>query len=143
MSIDSKILDGTGTKSTAKVTHLGQLVTSPLEYSTSYFNAMTVDDQVYNFTTPKTGQQFVITDIVASGDKNVTQSTGVEINIYESDAADGTSTKDLLVLSLNRLGSSNLIGLNMILTESVWLNATMDDNNVNLTILGYYVDTAT
>ena len=143
MSIDSKILDGYGTKSRARVSTRGQLIVAPLSFSDPYFNAMTVDDQVYNFTTPKAGQQFVITDIVAAGDKNVTASTGVEIAIYESTTSDGISSKDIITLDINRLGGANLIGLNLITTTGTYINATMDDNNVNLTILGYYVDVAT
>jgi len=140
MSINGIVMDGTGTKSKAKVTARGQLVVAPLSFSEPYFNAMTVDDQVYNFTTPKTGLQFVITDIIAAGDKNVTASTGVEIVIYESATASGVSSKDLFILNINRLGAANLIGLNLITTIGTYLNATMDDNNVNLTILGYYVE---
>ena len=140
MSINGILMDGTGTKTKAKVTTRGQLVVAPLEFSEPYFNAMTVDDQVYNFTTPKTGHQFVITDVIAAGDKNVTASTGVEIAIYESATASGVSSKDLITLDINRLGGANLIGLNLITTTGTYINATMDDNNVNLTILGYYVE---
>ena len=143
MSLDVNIFDGTGTKNKVKVTSRGQMVVAPLAFSEPYFNAMTVDDQVYNFITPINGQQFIITDILASGDKSVSSSTGVEIIIYESASADGVSTKTLFTLNVNRLENVALIGLNLIISTGVWLNATMDDNNVNLTILGYYVDIAT
>ena len=133
------VMDGTGTKSKARVTTRGELVVASIAFSEPYFNAMTVDDQVYNFTEPSAGMQFVITDIVAGADRNV-GATGVDISIYESTTATGTSSKDILTLSLSKQSNTNLIGLNLITSTGTYLNATMDDNNVNLTILGYYVE---
>ena len=139
MSINGIVMDGTGTKSKARVTSRGELVVASIAFSEPYFNAMTVDGQVYNFTEPRAGMRFVITDIVAGADRSV-GATGVDIVIYESATATGTSTKDILALSLTKQTSTNLIGLNLITSTGTYLNATMDDNNVNLTILGYYVE---
>ena len=142
MSLKATIGDATGGNFEAKVTSRHQLVTAPLEFSTFYQATANLDNAAFNIVGPEVHKQFVITDVIASGDKNV-GTGGVDVNIYESDADDGTSTKDILTVSLAKLGSANLIGLNLILTTGVWLNATMDDNNVNLTILGYYVKALT
>ena len=139
LGLNDAVSIGTGTKSKARVTTRGELVVASIAFSEPYFNAMTVDDQVYNFTEPSAGMQFVITDIVAGADRNV-GATGVDISIYESTTATGTSSKDILTLSLSKQTSTNLIGLNLITSTGTYLNATMDDNNVNLTILGYYVE---
>lgn len=141
MSISVEIEDGKrGTKTSAIVTQRGQLITAPLEFSATSFNSMTVNNQAYNFAVPQAGKQFVLTDIIVSADKNV-GTNGAEIQIYEADAVDSaTVASNLFQFTVTKNTTLSVTGLNVITNAGKWINAKMDDNNVNLTILGYIVD---
>jgi hypothetical protein len=141
----SVIKDGRfGTSYEAGVTPRGQLVVAPLEFNTAHKNTIVLVATAYNFITPIAGKQFVISGYIASSDKSVSATDGVEIDIFEAAAVDTTtSSKDLITIDLARLDKDNAIGLNLITTPGVWINAAADDTNVNLTLLGYYVDVIT
>lgn len=141
MSLSVEIEDGrSGTRNKVKVTNRGQLVTAPIDFSTSSFNSMLVNNQAYNFAVPQAGKRFVITDIIVSGDKNVGTS-GSEIVIYEATAVDSATVDvNLFQFTITKNTTQSITGLNVITNAGKWINAKMDDNNVNLTILGYSVD---
>jgi len=142
MSLTIEIEDGRGgSRNRVAVTPRGQIVVAPIDFSTSSFNAMTVNNQAYNFAKPVTGKQYVITDIIVSADKSVGTS-GAEVQIYEAQAV-GTATIDnsLFQFTITKNTTEAITGLNVITNAGVWINAKMDDNNVNLTLLGYLVDT--
>jgi hypothetical protein len=123
----------------ARVTEFGQLVTSPIAYSTPVAQILTVVDTAYNFIEPEANHQIVITDIILTADKNVGAS-GASVQIYCADSIDSTTVlTDGGVLDIEMLKntSRDLIGLNFLVTEGFWINAKTDDNNVQLTI-GYY-----
>lgn len=125
-------------KVAAKVTARGELVVGSLEYSTPYYKELGVDDQIYTVVPAKAQKRFVITSIIIGADRNVTTDTSV--HIYESATPDGTTSKDIFRGDINKGETIPMIGLNMITDETRWINATADDDDVDLTILGYYVD---
>ena len=138
MSLNSNILDPTG-KYTAKVTEYGQLVVAPVAYSNSYFNTLAVNNTAYNFAVPNSGKRFVITDILIATNKDVGVNGGL-IEIYESQGlTDTTITKTIYTTQMIKNTTQSITGLNLILTEGVWLNAKTDDNTAYLTIMGYYI----
>jgi len=141
MSLNIEIEDGRGgTKHTAKVTSRGQLVVAPLEFSETYFNFMDVDNQVYNFAEPRAGQRFVITGMLINGSRSIGTS-GAVVEIYEADAIDsGTVSKALFTIDLAKSASLSVNPLNVIINSGMWLNGRTDDDDVYLTILGYYVE---
>jgi hypothetical protein len=133
--------NGWGYPYDAMVTKRGQLVTAPLKYNTTYFNAMTATGTAYNFITPKTGEQFVITGYIVSSDKNVNATNGAIVSIYEATSLTATSaSKTILTLDLGKLDGAQVVGLNILTSKGVWINSTTDDATINLTILGYYID---
>jgi len=133
--------NGWGKPYDAMVTKRGQLVTAPLKYNTTFFNAMTATATAYNFITPKTGQQFVITGYIVSSDKNVNSTNGAVVPIYEATSLTATSaSKTILTLDLGKLDGAQVVGLNILTSKGVWINSTTDDATINLTILGYYID---
>ena len=71
MSVKFRIVDGSGSGASAKVTSRGELVTGHVSYSSAY--AVTVDaiNTGYNFVGPQAGKQFVITGIYLYANKNV------------------------------------------------------------------------
>jgi len=141
MSLRIEIEDGKlGTRNSAAVTARGQIVVAPIEFSSPSFNSMTVNNQAYNFVEPQAGKQFVITDIIISADKSV-GTAGSEVQIYEATAVN-TATVDvsLFQVTVSKGVTQSITGLNVITNSGKWINAKMDDNNVNLTLLGYRVE---
>ena len=64
MSLAAQIVDSGGNGRSAKVTKNGQLVTTPITYDDTAFNAMVVIDTAYNFFVPRAGNNFIITSII-------------------------------------------------------------------------------
>ena len=75
-----------------RVTTAGQLVTGNLAFDLTSFVELAVDDQVYNFYTPRAGRQFVISGIIATANKSVAANAEAAVEIYE-----GSSTSDATV----------------------------------------------
>ena len=121
----------------ARVTEFGQLVVSPIAYSTPVSGSLSVDNTPVNFVEPSSGHQIVITDIILTSDKNV-GNDGAIVQVYSSAAID-SAVVDTGVLSIEMLKntSRDLIGLNFIVGEGLWVNAITDDNNIQVTV-GYY-----
>ncbi len=121
-----------------EVTESGELVSAPLHYSDPVFNLLDVNDQVYNFFRPKAGQQLIITGITASANRNVTTQT--QVDIYEATSAtSGTISKQIRSLDIAKLERSIEQGLNEEIRPGAFINAKCDDDDVLLTISGYYI----
>lgn len=141
MAVGIELKDGTGSGSRAKVTPRGQVVTAPLDFSSTHFNLLSVNGQAFNFIKPVPNKCFIITDIIISADKNV-GTGGVLVELYETDSLTGTvATRNILAVQLARNAALSINNLNILSNIGVWLNAKMDDNNVYMTIAGYFVDT--
>lgn len=124
----------------ARVTKYGQLVTAPLAFSNPVAKSLDVINTAFNFVEPQPGQSIIITDILTSADKNVSATDPANVIIYESDGiASLTNLRTLVQPQLIKSGNYLAIGLNLIVGEGRWINATTDDNNILLTILYYYV----
>lgn len=140
MTIKTSIKDGSGTNVEAKVTSRGQLVTSPLEFSIPESIVLDAVNIPYTLNSPETGKRFVITDLLLNSNKNV-GTAGAIITLYEADEFDGTvSTNDIITTNLGRLGKISLTNLNWIISEGRWVVAQTDDDDVYITIAGYYID---
>jgi hypothetical protein len=142
MSLSIEIEDGRGgTRNKAAVTTRGQLIVAPIDFSTPILNEMTVNGQAYNFVGPTRNRQFIITDIIVGGDRNV-GTGGSEVEIYEATAVDSTVVSNgLFKFTIGKNVTLPITGLNVITNPGTWINAKMDDNNVTLTIIGYVVKT--
>ena len=125
------------TSQTARVSEFGQLITSPIAYTTPVAKVLTVDDAPVNFVEPESQHQIVVTDIILSADKNVGVN-GASVQVYASDSINGGNIiGGILDIEMLRSTSRDLIGLNFIVKKGLWLNAKTDDNNIQITI-GYY-----
>ena len=136
------IRNGRGKRYSAKVSKHGQIITAPLEYNETYYNSMSSISTAYNFIAPKNGKQFVIDGYIIESDKNVSATTGAEIPVIEA-ASPGslTPTKTIFTLELGKLAGRNATRLNILTSAGIWINASTDDATVNLTLLGYYINT--
>lgn len=139
MGVRVSICDGAGSGTGAVITTRGVLVTGPLDFSVAYNQDVDTINTAFNFVGPEVGKRFVITDILLSTDRQV-GNNGAIIILYEA-TADNTVTVTTTILEVEMLKSTvrDMTGLNMIATEGVWINIKTDDDNVQATIMGYYV----
>ena len=124
----------------AKVSKFGQLVVSPLQYSTPVTDSLITINTAFNFITPEQGASIVITDIIVGADKNVSNVDPANVEIFQASAAD-TTTVDTAIVNPQLLRASNLAlnGLNLLVPEGKWINAKTNDNNIEVTIMFYRV----
>jgi hypothetical protein len=128
------------THHTACVTERGQMVVAPLDFSKFYLNTATVNDTAVNVVLPKPNKRFVITAIILGADKNV-GAGGATVDLFEATGPTvSTITTSILEDEIAKSTTRVLTGLNIIVTEGVWVNVKTDDNNVRANISGYYVD---
>lgn len=139
MTIALKIEDSTGKSYGAKVTSRGQLVVAPLSFSDAYSELLDTDNSIVNIVPADSGNQFVITAIIASGNKNV-GTDGSFVEIFEADSDGGDSEKELFDFIIARNANLPVTPLNLITNEGKWINARCDDDDVYLTICGYYIE---
>lgn len=137
MSVDARIVDG---PNTTKVTQLGQLVVAPLAYDETEFRELAAANTAYNFYVPKSGQQFVITGIRAKADRQVSNTDDANVVIYEAAAPDATTVSKVLHQEAMIRGESiALLPVNIIVNTGVWVNAKTTDDDIHMTIFGYYI----
>lgn len=123
----------------ARVTEFGQLVVSPVAYNAPAYNALTLDNTPVNFIEPKAGKRIVIDGILFSSRRDV-GTAGVNVTVYAAEAPDtSTIAEPILTADLIRQGSRDIVGLNLIVSSGLWVNAVADDSTVDITILWYYV----
>jgi len=124
---------------TVRVTKSGELVVAPLSYDEAANQTLDSAGVAENFFVPVSNKQFVITAIIINADKSVT--TDVIVDIYEADSSTST-TIDKAILHIEMLKNSDkdIVPLHLLVSSGVWINAKADDANVNMTIMGYYID---
>ncbi len=125
----------------ATITERGQVVVAPIDFSVPIEISLILDNVPVNIIEPQVNRQFIITEIIASADRNVGVNGSI-LEIYETDAIDSsTPTRDIVTLEIAKSAIVPITGLNWITNPAVWINAVMDDNNVTLTLSGYFVKT--
>lgn len=139
MASSTSIVDPDSNHS-AKVTEFGQLIVAPIDYSTAVEREMDTPGVAFNFLTPEHGKSIVITDIIASANKDVSSTTPADIPIFQAGSAiSAVSLGDIVRPQLARAQNIALIGLNLLVPEGMWVNATTDDATILLTIMYYRV----
>ncbi len=128
---------GGSTINPVKVTPNGELCINSLTYSEPHYVELGVDAQVYNCVDAINKHRFIVVGMLIGADRNVT--TDCSVHVYESDTPDGLSTRDILTIDLNKGQHTYLNLINLSTEASKYINATTDDDDVDLTIFGYYV----
>jgi len=124
---------------TAKVTEYGQVVTAPLDFSDSIPHDLLIINTAYNFFGPRPNKIFIITAMVFSGEKTSVGVNGATVDVYEADSATSTTVEvSKLRVVVPQITPVIMTGLNLKVSTGKWLNAKTDDNNVLVTIMGYY-----
>ena len=136
--INASIVDGSGSKVRTKVTSIGQVVTAPYSYDEVSAGTLDVDNTAVNFFGPKVGQQFVLTTILLTANKNVT--TDCTVDIYEATTATATVvTKSIVNIEMLKNTGRDITGLNLLISEGSYINGKTDDDDVFVTLMGYYI----
>lgn len=123
----------------ARVTKYGQLVTAPLSFSVPTSNNMVLIDTPYNFIEPQPGQSIIITNVIASADKNVSNTDPANVVVYQSDGVNSLNNLGTLVQPQLLRGANQNFLMNLIVGEGVWVNATTNDDAILLFLYYYYV----
>lgn len=141
MSIETKLIDGRGSRHKAKVSQRGQLVTGTLDFSEAFNITLGTANTPVNITTPIAGKNFIITDILLYGNRNIGVNDATVV-IYENEDGPVGTVQDKIILQTEVLKQSarDITGLNLEVSSSVWVNAITDDDDVFITMMGYYVE---
>lgn len=123
----------------ARVTKYGQLVTAPLSFSVPTSNNMVLINTPYNFIEPQPGQSIIITNVIVSADKNVSNTDPANVVVYQSDGINSLTNLGTLVQPQLLRGENLNFLMNLIVGEGVWVNATTNDDAILLFLYYYYV----
>jgi len=127
----------------AAITSRGALVVAPYAYDESEFNLLGTAGTGVTFYKPVADKRFVITGILAAGDLSISANALATVVVFEATSENSsTSTKDRLQFGITRLQVETISPLNILIKEGVFLNAKTDDDNVFMTIMGYFVPAA-
>ena len=140
ISAPTLIVDGRGGSSTASVSEIGELAVGPIEYSQTKFVELGTVDTAFNFFPPLPGSQFVINGVIATGDLQISANAVAEVIVYEGASAETTTVDNIIIqFVITRLQSVSYLPLNILVTKGKFVNAKTDDDDVHMTILGYYI----
>lgn len=141
MSQPVQIRDGGyGTATLVKVTSLGQLVVAPLAYDEVSTSDIPLAFTGVTFFKPKAGKQFVITGIYLRATSSVSPTTDATLEVFESTSLNGNSViKGLFLTSAVKNDHLEIGGLNILVREGFWVNASTSDPTVRVTMTGYYI----
>lgn len=139
MSLPIRLVDGK-TGVSASVSKLGQFTTAPFAYDETVFNELATDNVAFNFYTPKAGKQFVVTGISAVADKQVSSTVSADVVVYEATSSSTTTVDKILFQTAMVQDQINiLIPLNILVTAGKYINAKTTDDDIHMTIMGYYI----
>ncbi|KKN35534.1 hypothetical protein LCGC14_0782680 [marine sediment metagenome] len=131
---------GGGKGDVAKVTVGGELVIAPLGYDESKFVELAEDNTAYNFYAPKSGHQFIITGIRAKADRQVSPTVDAVVIVYEATSLDTTVVSKVLHQEAMVQGDNmSLLSMHAKVNPGVWVNAKTTDDDIHMTIWGYYI----
>ena len=132
-------LVGGGNGIAAKVTASGQLVTAPLSFDETKFIELAEPNTAYSFYPPKPNCAFIITGFIAKADKQVSSTVDADVVIYEA-ATEGTTTASKVLFQVAMVEGDLIIPtpINILVSEGVYVNAKTTDDDIHMTVIGYY-----
>ena len=129
------------TGNVAGVSHEGERYVAPRYFSDPYYVRVDAASTPFEIVPGKSGKCFVVTSVLFATDKNFGSATTAELlTIYEASPADlDTNLKTFVKIDFLKNDRLVATGLNLMVTCSLTLVAIADDNNVDVTIAGYYM----
>lgn len=123
----------------AVVSEFGQLIVSPVAYSTPVQETLTLINTAYTMISPVDGKLIIITDIILTANKSVGVNDAT-ITLYTTNVKDElTPTGDILELEMQQKSTLPITGINAKIDAGLYVNAKTDDNDVFVTIMYYRV----
>lgn len=127
-----------------QVSPTGEIAVSPVRYNETVFKELAEPNIAYNFYGPHVGEQFVLVSMLAYGDKQVGTSTNATVIVYEGESIDTiTISRVLLQFEVGQNQSVPFAPINVLVNKGVWINAQTDDDDIHMTLLGYYINEIT
>ena len=139
MPTPANIVDGGGTKSAARVSKNGQLIVAVHAYDETESRELAVDDTAYNFYGPRVGFKFIITGMLAFADKQVGVANATVVVYEATSPTDLVVARVLLPLEIPSQSHVPVPPLNIAVNPGVYINAKTDDDDVHMTIMGYFI----
>ena len=139
MALRSTITDGQSDR-TVDISPNGELIVAPIHPNQSVHWKMDVINTAYTFASITSGKRMILQNVLLYGNKNV-GATDSTVTIYTADSATSlTPIQTILEFEVPKYGTRDLMNLNLDLGSEVFLNAKTDDNDIFITMMGYYVD---
>lgn len=125
---------------TVEVSDRSELIVGPKKPSNFYSATTTVNNTPVNVVPPKSGQIFIITTIVLSGDRSIGLN-GAVVDLYESDISgtDATVETEIYQDEIAKQTRAVLTGLYISTQPGRWINVKSDDVAVRANVSGFYV----
>ncbi len=123
----------------ADVTKQGSLKIIPQEFNE--INKQTIiDANAVNFFKPRAGKHFIMSGIIVNTDRKVGVN-GALVDIYESDTEDGTTiAKSIISIDLPQNTTAPILNIFTETSEGVFINGKANDFDVNVSVLGFFVN---
>lgn len=141
MPIDIRLVDPK-TERPVKVNKGNVLATGPAHPSISFNATLGTDDTPANIVPAKADHVFCITGILLTANQNVSNTVSATVSIYTADSettAVGSALTTLFTIPLQRNDTRDITGILVEAEEGKWINGNTDDDDIFVTILGYYV----
>lgn len=126
---------------TGKITKGNALAVGPAFPSKAYNATLGTDDVPVEIVKAKSAKVFYITGIILTGNKNISGTVDAVVELFEATADDQTvSQNDILVIPVGKSAQTVITGLVLEVDEGRFIMAKTSDDDVLVTILGYYVE---
>jgi len=140
VSIDSYITDPINGRQ-VKVTTDRAIAVGPSNPSLSFNATLEVDDTPVNIVPAKGGHIFCVTGFVLTGNKNISATVDAVVNIYSATSAtSATAVTTLLTIPVGRSAQSVITPVLVEAEEGLFINGKTTDDDVLVTLLGFYLD---
>lgn len=124
------------------VSENGEMHVAPLHHNQSIHYKMDTINTAYTFAEIQTGKEMHLENILIYANKGV-GTNDATVTIYTSLEANSLIIEDTIMeFEIPKYGTRDLIGLNLRLGGGVYLNAKTDDNDIFLTMMGFYADSS-
>ena len=126
---------------TGKITKGNALAVGPPSPSKAYNATLGVDATPVEIVAGKSSQPFFITSIILTGNKNISGTVDAVVELFEATADDLTvSLNDILVIPVGKSAQTVITGIVLEVDGGRFIMAKTSDDDVLVTVLGYYVE---
>jgi hypothetical protein len=141
VSIDTRIIDPKTGKG-VQVVGGNALAVNPPHPSLAFNATLGTDDTAVNIVPAKAGHVFCQTALLLTANQNVSNTTNATVTVYTADAentAKASALTTLFEISIGRNDIRDITGILVEAEEGKWINGETTDDDVIVTILGYYL----